>query len=158
MADRDTYQPGSGKLLLDDNSVVDISDLINSGMIENLANGKKAIGVDTQSIESSHAEIITEDKTDYELIAPGSGNKLVIHDVFITAEGNVGPVEIDFDDGGDPIARLYSSQFNRLSLNNMTIKGGIDEKVVLNGGDSSDDVFVVINYVEISGQVVIKWP
>lgn len=33
----------------------------------------------------------------------------------------------------------------------MTLKGGTDEKVILNGGDAEDDVFVVINYVELAG-------
>lgn len=83
------------------------------------------------------------------LIEPNAENKIIIHDVFIVADSNVGEIKLDWNINGQPIARAYTSQFQRASFTNLTVVGDVDEKVVLSGGD--DKFFVTINYIEVEG-------
>jgi len=121
--------------------------------VTNLINGKRAILVDAQSIESTYSEEITDD-SDSVLISPSSGNKITVKDVYMFANGNHGQINIDFNNDGAPIARLYSSQFKRLSAAALTKTGDVDQEVEFSMEDSlgaDDKVFVLINYIEEEG-------
>lgn len=149
MNDVNKMSESSGKFLLDDNTILNIANLLKDIDMTNLSNSKRAIRVDTQGIESSHPEVITTSKTGYDLITPSSGNKIIVHDVFLVANSNLGSIEINFS-GGKPIARLYTSQFFRANFSNLTSEGNVDEKIQLTGdaSGSGDEIFVLINYVE----------
>jgi len=125
-----------------------IMDLIVNNAVKNTINGRKGILVDTQSIESTHTEVITDNRVGDTLIEVNSGERIVIHDVFIATNANLGKVELDFEEKG-VIARLYSSQFNRVTFSHMTIQGEEGESVEITGDASSegDEMFITINYV-----------
>ena len=149
MTDRRKLMSGSsGKVYRKDGELVDI-------VVTNEKNGKTALMVDTQSIESTYVEEISGDYSENgdgpkDLITPSSGNKIIIKDVFMQIDANKGKMNLDFDDG-EKIARLYSSQFHRVSFTNMTIPGNKDAKVQFTGDVGSDNLFVVINYIEVAG-------
>jgi len=116
--------------------------------LTNERNGKKAILVDTQSIEST----ITKEYTtniDEVILSPSDGNRLIVHDVFLMADGNIGPVDLDWENNGDPISRLYTSQFNRASFTNITIQGEKDKGINLKADAQGNKLFLAINYVEV---------
>ena len=120
----------------------------NRKIIRNKYNDKEALLVDTQSIESTYTEVITDNRNGDTLIEVNSGEKIVIHDVFIATNANLGIVKLDFEEAG-AIARLYSSQFNRITFSHMTIKGEEGESVEITGDASSDgdEIFLTINYI-----------
>jgi len=120
----------------------------NRKIIRNKYNDKEALLVDTQSIESTYTEVITDNRVSDTLIEVNSGEKIVIHDVFIATNANLGKVELDFEEAG-AIARLYSSQFNRVTFSHMTIKAEEGESVEITGDASSegDEIFLTINYI-----------
>ena len=160
----------SGKVRKADNAVINVADLLDDNVdlaltalrdalidklddadiIRNEDNGRQAVLVDTQSIESTHTEVIDEAKSEHTLVSPAAGNRLVIHDVFLHAGGNMGEVKLDA--GDKAVARLYTSQFLRASFTNMTVRCEVDEDLQITGGeDNGADLFVAINYVEING-------
>jgi len=134
--------------MVDELHLKTIMDLMVDNAIKNLVNGKTGILVDTQSIESTYTEVIDDNRVSDTLIEVNSGERVVIHDVFLTANANLGEVALDFEEEG-AIARLYSSQFHRVAFSNMTIQGDEGESVEITGDASSegDEVFVTINYV-----------
>ena len=137
----------------DYNSTFNISSMAevisNCEVIENIVNGKKALLVDTQSIESSYAEEFTEDVENLVIIEPtDNDSSIYIKDVFMVVNGNIGEVEIDFDDD-KKIARLYSSQFNRAGFTNLTLKGDNGSSVKITADAQDNKLYVVINYIEV---------
>ena len=123
-------------------------------VIKNEENGRSALLVDAQSIESTYTEEFTGNEDGTTLITPSSGNKIIIKDVFITInDPGIGEVALDFSDNGDKIARLYGSQFSRASFSNLTKKGEVGQSVELTGdaSGSGDKIFVIINYIEVVG-------
>jgi len=132
-----------------------IRKLLTLNSVTNTKNDLEAILVDAQSIESTYSQEITTDKSGANsevIIDCPDDHRLIVHDVFLSAAGNVGEIKLDFDDdgdAGDPVARLYTSQFNRASFSNMTLKGEEGEDIEFDGNGSSDSIFVVINYIEV---------
>ena len=126
----------------------EIKKYFNKKIIRNKINDKEALLVDTQSIESTYTEIITDNRGGDSLIEVNSGERIVIHDVFIATNANLGKVELDFEEEG-AIARLYSSQFNRVTFSHMTIQGEEGESVEITGDASSEgeEIFITINYI-----------
>ena len=125
---------------------------LNGVVIKNLANGKQAIIVDTQCIESTISkEYENENIESTTILSPSTGNSIIVYDVFLAADGNIGAVELDWQDNGDPIARIYTSQFSRASFTNMTNKGEKDKGIVLNANVTDKKLFLLINYVEVEG-------
>ncbi len=127
--------------------VNDFLQWLTNNSIVNQKNDRESVLVDTRSIESSHSEVIDEAKTNHVLISPASGNRIVVRGVFLLADDDIGPVSVDFEDG-DAIARMYTSQFKKISLTNMTLEGGENEDVRITGGQSDKELFVIINYIE----------
>jgi len=121
-------------------------------VIKNLENDKVALVVDTQSIESTYTEEFKTNEDGTVIIAPSSGNRIIIKDVFLHANANIGEVKLDFNNGGKKIARLYSSQFHRAEFSNLTIVGDVDQGVELTADADGDKLFVVINYIEVKGE------
>ena len=106
------------------------------------------IKVDTSLWKSSYAKVYTNDTlSDEVLISVGEDSSCVITDVYLATNANIGAVKLDFD-GGDPIARLYSSQFNRFSFNDSKHQGDSGEDVVLTADiGEEEELFVKINYI-----------
>ena len=116
--------------------------------IENLANNRKALIVDTQSIESTFTEEYTEN-TETDIITPSSGNRIAVKDVSIHTKATSGIVKLDFN--GKKVARLYSSVNNRFNPLVSSVIGDIDESLHLETTTGSNEVFVVVNYIEVEG-------
>ena len=148
---RKNYSPSGGKFLLPDGSVLDLSDSIKRSLVENKENGRLSFGVETQLIESNFSEEYTTEQTDNDIIAPGSGNKLIITDLAIQTKATSGVIELDFLDSGKKITRLYSSVNNRFAPQVKSGAGAINETLTLNTTTGTSEVFITLNYIEVEG-------
>ena len=108
--------------------------------------------VDTSLWKSDVTKVYSEDLTNEVLISVGADNRCIVTDVYLSVDDNVGAIEVDFENG-DPIARLYSSQFNRFAFNDSKNAGGTGEDVIISGDITTDnELFVKINYVISKGE------
>lgn len=121
------------------------SAILNRLLGSNKANDQNFLRVDPQRSVTTFTNEYSSSQSDTAIISPSSGNKIVVEYVFIHANGNVGEIDLDFD-GGDKIGKLYSSQNTRLSMNNLTKEGDVDQDVLLNGG--GDSFFIAVGYIE----------
>ena len=115
----------------------------------NVANGKVALMVETQGIESTYTEEFDENQTEEKIITPSDGNKLVIKDVGIHTKATSGTVSLDL--GDKKVARLYSSANNRFQPTVSSIEGDVDESLELTTTTGSNEVFIIVNYIEVEG-------
>ncbi len=125
------------------------TEILERCLANNEENELQALRSETQSIESTFTEEYTQNQTDEEVITPAEGNKLVVKDVSLHTKATSGTVELDFN--GTKVARLYSSVNNRFTPTVSTIKGAVDEPLVLNSTTGDNELFVSVNYVELAG-------
>lgn len=117
---------------------------------ENLKNGVIGLCVDIHTIESTFSEVYESEDVDRDILEPSDGNKIVVNNIVIASSGNIGEVKLDFPSSEKIIARLYSSQFNRVVIHEMTVDGDIDEPVHLIADTANESLFVNIGYMEKS--------
>ena len=150
MTDINDMGKRSGRVILEDDSYINIADLAGDTNYTNQANGNRTISVETELFRSTFTEEYTADQTDNDIIIPSSGNKLAITYVYIQANANSGVVEMDFATSGDKVARLYASNRNQTAVRIGANTGAEDEPLTLNTTTGADnEVFISINYIEL---------
>ncbi len=140
----------SGRVILEDDSYINIADLAGDTNYTNQANGNRTISVETELFRSTFTEEYTADQTDNDIITPSSGNKLAITYVYIQANANSGVVEMDLATSGDKVARLYASNRNQTAVRIGANTGAEDEPLTLNTTTGNNEVFISVNYIELA--------
>lgn len=120
--------------------------LFNNLELTNEDNDIEALITNPDHMYSTHTEVISSDKTDYDLITVGSGKEIEVAGVQISVGGNVGEVCIDFEDG-TPVKRLYSSNKTQVASQHVAVHGGDGNNLQLTGSGGTADIFVAINYM-----------
>lgn len=117
---------------------------------KNLANNAHSLTVDVASFKKGYTEVLTE-TVDKEIMTPQDDTRIVVYNIVMTADGNIGTVKLDFVDGA-PITRFYSSAHNRLKVSDVGLTGDNGQAINLEGGSSDNECFILVSYAEINGK------
>lgn len=115
---------------------------------ENVKEGVTGLIIASYGAKTTFTEVYNSDVSET-IIEPAEGNSLIVTDAYLAVDSNSGKISLDFENG-DPISRLYSSQFHRVSLREISIEGSENDGVVLDADISDgDELIVIIAYVEV---------
>lgn len=122
---------------------------LNNLELKNEENDLEALTVDTRYSHSTHTEIISSNKSSYDMITVASGKQILVSGVEFAVAGSVGEIALDFSDG-TVVERLYTTNKTEKTSLSISIEGGDGNNLQFTGDGSGNDIFVAINYKILS--------
>ena len=100
--------------------------------------------------KETFSEEYTSNQTDLVIIAGEAGYIIQVVGVYVAVDSNTGVVEIDYEDGGQKIFRVYASKYQHDGEDDFAYRGAPGKGVVLTSTTGDNKLFVVVNYRKIA--------
>lgn len=111
---------------------------------------KRSLLVSRGHGKSTFTAEYTANQTNLAILTPASGKKLAVVGVLIATDSITGDVNLDFITSGKKVMPLYASAFARTINDDVHIEGAVDEVLTLNSTTGANNVFIMVNYREVT--------